>query len=449
MLNILLVDDEQQWLDSFKSVLANHKITREENIFTAQNCAAAMDILLKHEINIVFLDLILENENGEDILKKIKENYPEMIVAIMSGVNDVFAAVSCMREGAADYLVKTASVEEHMASVRRVASLSDLMAENKALREGMLADYDSRFDQFITSSPTMHSIFKYLTAVVASQEPVLICGESGVGKGVLAKAFAGIARPDKPFVSVNIAGLDDQVFSDTLYGHIKGAYTGADHARAGLIQQANDGVIFMDEIGELPVTLQIKLLYLLQDRVYQQLGSDNVLRTNARFVLATNENLKDKQEAGQFRKDLFYRISTHSVTIPALRDRKSDIPLLFEHFLKEISEETGVNMPSYKDSLIYYLMDCTFPGNVRQLRAAVYNAVLKTSGTLEIRDFFELEKDAASIAKFTERDELPTVDRVVDHLINEAMKRSGNNQKKAAELIGLSQSTLSRRLKEL
>jgi len=448
MLSVLLIDDEIKWMESFKKVLSNYKITSEDNIFTARNGSSAMEILSDRNINIVFLDLILENEHGEDVLKLIRSEFPEVTVVIMTGMNDIFTAVTCMREGAADYLVKTATVEEHIASVKRVGAMCELIAENKALKKSIFSDHAGEFDRFVTCSPKMFTIFKYLSAIVTSKEPVLICGESGVGKGVLVKAFASVARKGRPFVSVNIAGLDEQIFSDTLFGHIKGAYTGAEHNRTGLIQQAENGVIFLDEIGELPMSLQVKLLYLLQERVYQQLGSDNVRHSEARFILATNDDLRKKQEAGLFRKDLFYRISTHSVTIPPLRERRNDIPLLFEHFLKEISSETAMPIPHYDDTLIYFLMKCDFPGNVRELRSAVYNAVLKGGSTLTVEDFHHLDNGLNMPANtFTEENILPTVNEIVNQLIYEAMRRSGNNQRKAASLIGLSQSTLSRKLR--
>lgn len=449
MTTILLVDDEIKWLESFKKTLVNYKITAEKNIFTARTGAETMEILSINPVKVVFLDLILDNESGENILKQIKTEHPEITVVIMTGINDVQSAVNCMKGGASDYLVKTVTVEEHITNVKRIIAVCDLQAENEALKKSILSDYTNGFEDFITCAPSMFAIFKYLSAVSVSKEPILICGENGVGKGVLAQSFAKITRPNKPFISVNIAGLDEQIFSDTLFGHIKGAYTGAENNRSGLIMQAADGILFMDEIGELPLNLQLKLLYLLQDRVYQQLGSDNILHSNARIILATNEDLKKKKDMGAFRKDLFYRINIHSVTIPPLRERKCDIPLLFEHFLKTIVAETGIKEPFYDDKLIQFLMNCSYPGNVRQLRSVTYNAMLKGKSNLTIDDFAELKEeknDNTYIHSFSGND-LPTVDEIVNKLIYEAMRRSGNNQRKAATLIGLSQSTLSRKLR--
>lgn len=456
MVSILLVDDENEWLTSFKRTLVRYCVAPSENIFTASSAASALKVLAGQEIGIVFLDLMLENESGEDILKKMKADYPAVTIVIMTGMNNVRSAVTCMKFGASDYFVKTMSVDELIAGVNRLVKISELEKDNKALREGMLSSYEPNdvFSEFITCSPKMFAIFKYLTAVAGSSQSVLITGESGVGKGVIAKVFANVSRPDKPFVFLNVAGLDTQMFSDTLFGHVKGAFTGADSKRVGLIPQAGDGVVFLDEIGELPLQSQLKLLYITQDGEYRPLGCDQAMKTSVRFIFATNQDLAKRQAEGLFRKDLFYRLNTHKVHVPPLRERPEDVPLLFDHFLRAAAKEYGVGVPKTESDVLTVLSGYSFPGNIRELRAIVYDVVAKHSGETLCASFFEdyvpkdsgREKETAP-ATLPLSEKLPTVDRVVDELIEKAMKLSGNNQTKAASLIGLSQSTLSRRLK--
>lgn len=456
MVSILLVDDEKEWLASFKRTLIRYSVTSSENIFTADSSVSALKILASEDIDIVFLDLMLENESGEDILKKIKADYPALTIIIMTGMNKVGSAVTCIKFGASDYFVKTMSVDELIAGVNRIVKIVELEKDNKALRDSILASYQPSevFSEFITCSPKMFDIFKYLTAVAGSSQSVLITGESGVGKGVIAKVFAKVSRPDKSFVFLNVAGLDIQMFSDTLFGHVKGAFTGADSKRIGLIPQAGDGVVFLDEIGELPLQSQLKLLYITQDGEYYPLGCDQPMKTSARFIFATNQDLEKRQAEGLFRKDLFYRLNTHKVQIPPLRERPEDIPLLFDHFLRAAAKEYNVDVPKTQSDVLSVLSEYSFPGNIRELRSIVYDVVAKHSGMTLCASFFEdyFPKDSPIETERNSEsmplsEKLPTVDQVVDELIEKAMKLSGNNQTKAASLIGLSQSTLSRRLK--
>lgn len=458
MISILLVDDEIQWLNSFRRTLVQYGVSTMGNIFIASGSDEACQILSKNEIDIVFLDLVLEKESGEDILKKIKSSYPGIMIVIMTGVNNVQSAVNCIKYGASDYLVKTMSIDELITSVKRVVKMCELEKDNIALRQGLLSVYEPLdvFKEFITISPKIISIFKYLTAIAGSSQSVLITGESGVGKGVIAKAFAKLSRPDKPFVSFNVAGLDTQMFSDTLFGHVKGAFTGAESKRIGLIPQAKDGIVFLDEIGELPMQSQIKLLYITQDGEYMQLGSDHAVKTTARFIFATNQDLEQRQAEGFFRKDLFYRLNTHKIHIPPLRERPEDIPILLENFLHSASAEYNIPTPNVDDSVLKLLSGYYFPGNTRELRAMAYDAAAKSGGAKLTKEIFKdyLVKNLSnndaepSVEPVTMSNEkLPKVDEVVNDLIERAMKLSGNNQTKAAALIGLSQSTLSRRLK--
>jgi DNA-binding NtrC family response regulator len=283
----------------------------------------------------------------------------------------------------------------------------------------------------------MRGIFSYLCAIVRSYEPILIIGESGTGKELVARALHQLRSPDQPWVAVNVAGLDDVVFSDTLFGHVKGAYTGADQNRNGMIEEAADGILFLDEIGDLSMTSQVKLLRLLQEGEYYPLGSDQPRKSKAHIVTATNQNLADKESAGTFRRDLHFRLCSHRVELPPLRERKEDLEPLLDYFLVEAAESMEKKKPTVPPELLTLLSTYSFPGNVRELRSMVYDAVsIHVGGVLPMARFKAAidgndhqtknidEADGLSSAKIIFTDNLPTLKEVSQILISEAMQRS-------------------------
>ncbi|ADD67041.1 two component, sigma54 specific, transcriptional regulator, Fis family [Denitrovibrio acetiphilus DSM 12809] len=449
MTSILLVDDERDWLVSFRRTLLQYDITSSENIRTAQREDEVFDILEKEDTDLVFLDLMLGDVSGKDVLHRIKQKFPHLPVIIMTGVNDIHMALNCGKLGAMDYMVKTSLIEELISNIKRIIKIHQLEKENHALKDGLfsISEEFPVFKDFITKSSRMHSVFKYLTALAVSPYPILITGESGVGKGVLAKATAELSRPGRPFVSINVSGLDDHAFSDTLFGHRKGAFTGADSNRPGAIQKADDGTLFLDEIGDLPNTLQVKLLYLAQDGEYQQLGSDAASKSRARLIFATNQNLEDKCRAGEFRQDLYYRLNTHFVHIPPLRERPEDIQILFHHFISQASQEFQRSVPEITQDALDLISAYSFPGNTRQLRAICFDVLARTQNKIQAKDLQSYLTSNETKIDLNDSP-LPKVDEVIDQLICDAMKLAGNNQTKAAAMIGISQSTLSRRLRK-
>jgi DNA-binding NtrC family response regulator len=309
----------------------------------------------------------------------------------------------------------------------------------------------------------MKAMFQYLESVAAcSDQPVLVTGETGVGKELVARAVHTLSGRTGKFVPVNVAGLDDQVFSDTLFGHRKGAFTGADQAREGLIAQAAEGTLFLDEVGDLNPASQIKLLRLLQEQEYYPLGSDVAKRSRARIVAASNCDLVSCIEAGSFRRDLYYRLCTHSCPIPALRDRIEDIPLLMEHFVLQAATAQGKQTPHYSAALLALLKSYRFPGNIRELQAMVYDAVARhQDGTLSIELFREkngLEPivDSTCMAEAVQEDEsdsitlrfsgFPTLKDVENELIQRALQHANGKQGAAAALLGLTRQALNNRL---
>jgi len=310
----------------------------------------------------------------------------------------------------------------------------------------------------VTADRAMRAVFKYLESVAGNRQPLLITGESGVGKELIAETAHALSRRSGPLVTVNVAGLDDHVFADTLFGHSRGAFTGADRARAGLVEQAADGTLFLDEIGDLSPASQVKLLRLLQEGEYYPLGSDHPKRSRTRIIAATHQDLAAKQAAGEFRRDLYYRLRIHQVDIPPLRQRPADLPLLLEHFLDETAAELDKPKPAVPPALVQWLSSYHFPGNVRELRAMVYDAMsVHRSHTLSMEVFkraIGAGEQAQPPATLTERVSfnpdapLPSLNEMGDLLVEEAMQRAQGNQSVAARMLGISQPALSKRLKK-
>jgi DNA-binding NtrC family response regulator len=454
-LNILIVDDEDLWLQTMSLTLARNRLS---NVVLCNDGREVMDILGKERIGLVLLDLTMPHVSGEELLGRIAQKYPDIPVIVVTGLNQVESSVRCMKLGAYDYFVKTVEEGPLVACVRRALDLVELRGQNVRLKASLFGSglrAPAAFEHIHTLSPKMRAIFSYIDAVAESSQPVCITGESGVGKELMAKAVHLSSRPDRPFVAVNVAGLDDTVFADTLFGHERGAFTGADQQRQGLVRQAARGTLFLDEIGDISQASQVKLLRLLQEGEFFPLGSDRPQLSLARIVVSTNQDLRAMAASGKFRQDLYYRLRIHQVDIPPLRDRREDIPLLANHFLHAVSEELGKNPPTPPEELYALLMAYHFPGNVRELRAMMHDAVSRHhQGKLSLAAFREVmpgESQAGLMKKAQEAlrfpDRLPTLDEIQDLLVIEAMRRSGNNQTIAAGLLGLSQPSLSRRLK--
>ncbi|MBW2605876.1 MAG: sigma-54-dependent Fis family transcriptional regulator [Deltaproteobacteria bacterium] len=316
------------------------------------------------------------------------------------------------------------------------------------------------FAEIITNSKEMLTIFLYIESIAQTSQPVLITGETGVGKELIAGSIHSLSGLKGRFITVNAAGLDDNLFSDTLFGHIKGAFTGADKARRGLVEKASGGTLFLDEIGDLSPASQVKLLRLLQEGEYLPLGLDEPRKTDVRIVVATNQDLWALQEAGKFRKDLIFRLRIHQIHIPPLRERLEDIPLLVDHFLGEAARNLKKKKPALPKELFKLLGTYSFPGNVRELQAMVFDAVsrhktrilslkvFKSHIAREQKDRIvstEVESEETDLLTFPRK--LPTIKQATRLLVAEAMKRADRNQSIAAGMLGISHQALSKRLK--
>lgn len=459
-LPLLLVDDEEHALHSMERVLVSAGIT---NLLQCQDSRKVADILAHQEISVVALDLFMPHLTGEELLPKIVEGYPEVPVIVVTGSNQVDTAVNCMRMGAFDYMVKPVERSRLLSGMQRAIEVRNLRRENELLRERMLSDvvkYPEAFSDIVTNNPAMYAMFRYCESVAVSPWPVLITGETGVGKELVARAVHTLSGRDGDFVAVNVAGLDDNVFSDTLFGHVPGAYTGADQFRRGLIEQASGGTLFLDEIGDLTNASQVKMLRMLQEREYRPLGSDTAKRTDAHVVLATNRDLDALVAQAHFRKDLYHRLKTHHVHIPPLRKRMDDIPLLVDHFLEKAAASLEKKKPSPPKELYALLATHSFPGNVRELESMVFDAVANHESRMLSMALFKAciteipqpdvsdGKQADAASPYTFFDRLPTIRESQSLLIAEAMHRAEGNQTIAARLLGISRTALNKRLKQ-
>ena len=458
---VLVVDDEMEMLKSVEMALRSGGI---KNILSCRNSRDVMPLLLKQDIAVILLDLSMPFISGEELLAMISRDFPKISVIIITGNNELETAVECMKANAFDYMVKPVEKSRLISGVRRAIEIRQLQKENRLLKERILSgslETPETFSEIVTNNKAMRSLFQYVESIAKSPQPVLITGETGVGKELMAKAVHTIGNGQGAFVSVNAAGIDDNIFSDTLFGHIKGAFTGAEERREGLIEKASGGTLFLDEIGDLSSDSQIKLLRLVQEREYFPLGSDLPRVTDARIIVATNQDLQALEKSGRFRKDLYYRLSTHRLHIPPLRERLDDLPILVDHFLNVSSRSLGKKKPTYPEELITLLANYHFSGNIRELQTMIHDAVsIHQSKKLSMERFrahIDQERsypraDWAPLSPPYESPivvsgSLPTLDQANRLLIDEAMKRTHNNRSMAARLLGISRQRLGRHLK--
>jgi two-component system, NtrC family, nitrogen regulation response regulator GlnG len=453
---VLLVDDEPALLRSVSVVLRTSGIA---DLLTLEDSRAVLTLLAEQPVGALVLDLTMPGLSGQALLERVSADFPDIPVIVMTATNDLDTAVQCMQMGAVDYLLKPVEGTRLVSSLRRALEIRALRAEVLSLKDSLLtpAPYSREaFAALITHSPAMAAVFRYVEAVAPSPQPVLITGESGTGKELIAAALHRLSGRTGKFVAVNVAGLDDNVLADTLFGHARGAYTGADRARDGLVSSAADGTLFLDEIGDLSALSQVKLLRLLQDGTYYPLGVDVPRQCRARILVATNYDVAERVKAASFRKDLYYRLRTHHLHLPPLRERREDIPLLVNHLLEKASGALQRPPPTPPLELFRLLRTYSFPGNVRELEAMIFDAVAQHRGTtLSLHSFKSAMGAGSLLADVIDRptdvtalwpERLPTLDEAEEALVQEALRRADGNQGIAAGILGLSRQALNKRL---
>ena len=456
-INIALVDDDSETLRSLSLLLRTKGFNPPVQISKPE---ILLSEISKHKIDIVLLDLHMPEISGLQLLELIKKDFPDVIIIIITGDSQVEMAVKCTQLGAYDYFLKPVDherlVQIIIKSVEHKILNNELINIQRHLLEANPTTHQA-FDHILSSSDSIKQLFKYIEAIASSTRPVLILGETGTGKELFSQAVHNVSETQGKLVTVNVAGLDDTAFSDSLFGHTKGAFTGAHSHRDGLIKKAQNGTLFLDEIGDLKAESQIKLLRLLQEGNYYPLGSDQLSNSTARIVTATNKNLEELINDGEFRRDLYYRLHIHTITIPPLRERREDIPLLTTHFIKKACKELNKDIPKVSDELYTIFAHYQFLGNVRELEVLLFDACINTTeDTLNIQYIKTHigkntlvngdQYDSSHEGNFSSMDSLPTIKNATTSLINEALKRTNNNQQKAAKILGISRQALNKRL---
>jgi len=430
---ILVVDDEAIMRDSLRDWLGDAGY----QVLTAENGSQALEVIEKGKPGIVIADLVMPGMDGIELLKRAREISPGIEVIIITAYGSIPTAITAMREGAYDYIEKPFCPEKAELLIERLAEHKGLIEENISLHQKLEERY--RFENIIAKSPRMKQVIEVIKVVAKSNATVLITGESGTGKELVARAVHSQSyRKDKPFIAVSCAALPETLLESELFGHEKGSFTGAHAQRKGKFETANKGTIFLDEIGEMSANIQVHLLRVLEEKEFSRVGGNELIKVDVRVVSATNKDMKQAVADGQFREDLYYRLNVVTIELPSLRERKEDIPLLAQHFLKKFAMENQKEVTGFSPEATDFLLKYEWPGNVRELENAIERAViLAKSPYIESAD---LPQESLTLAQSVlSGKNLEEIEK--GHIIN-VIDETGGNYSKAARILGISRATL-------
>jgi len=446
---ILIVDDETSYLELMKDFLNQEGYS---NVITESNPLNVLPLLDRTDIDLILLDIFMPEMNGLELLEKIYAVYPGIPVVVITAVHEVQIALKAINFGAYEFITKPPDTDRLLLTIRRALDTKLLESERDSLRRALLEHKPSRriFSDIITDSPTMHRVFELVEIFAPTNETVFISGETGTGKDMIARKIHDLSpRRDKPFVAVNLASISPSLFESELFGYKKGTFTGAVDDKIGYFEAANGGTIFLDEVGELPLVLQGKLLRTIQYNEIYRIGDAKPVQLDIRIISATNKDLLESVNNKEFRADLYYRLNRGFVYMPPLNMRGDDVILLAEHFLEVANRTYNKNVQGFSDTVIESLKHYTFPGNVRELENIVMNSVAKTLGEIHInsielpKEYIKLPENGNGKPKFT------SLSLAAEEHIMSVMKTVGNSVQRAAPLLGVSERTLQRRLKAI
>jgi DNA-binding NtrC family response regulator len=445
MSTVLILDDEPVIRDVLGSVLAKAGfVTRE-----AATAAEGLERLAKEPIDLLLLDLMLPDRPGLEVLSEVKSRHPEVPVVVVTAYSSVESAISAMREGAFHYLPKPFRNEEVVHVVKQALEKKRLVAENRALKARLNAPPGLK--EIIGRSPSMERVFETIRQAAAARSTILITGESGTGKELVAKALHRLSpRASGPFVTVHSGALPPDLLESNLFGHVRGSFTGAVADKKGLFKAADQGTIFFDEIGTVPIETQAKLLRVLQEREFLPVGAIEPQHADVRVIAATNADLPRLVADGRFREDLFYRLCVITIPLPPLRERREDVPLLVETLLARAASENGKAVPSVTPGVMKALLDHDWPGNVRELENVLERALVLGHGVIDLDQLPDNVRRSVPRAAALPAEGLSFKDAVASYeraLLSAALQRASGVQKRAAELLGLKPTTLNEMLK--
>ncbi len=452
---IMVIDDEPEICNILKEFLEGLGY----QVFTANSGPEGLKLISQNVVDVLILDLNMPGMHGLDVLKKVKHTYPDISVIILTGFPSINTAVESMKLGAYDYLMKPIDFKRLEIVLEKLLEQILMKKRLNILERRVKGDYV--FEGMVGKSIGMLNVFHMIKQIAPYSTNVLITGETGTGKEMVAHAIHNLSpRRNKPFVVINCAGLVDTLLESELFGHVKGAFTGAVRDKPGLFEVANEGTIFLDEIGELPLALQAKLLRVLEYREIQRIGDTKTRKVNVRIIAATNVDLKSKVEEQKYRKDLFFRLNSFCIHIPPLRERKEDIPLLCQHFINQLNNELKKDIKGVTQEVLDLFMELPWEGNVRELRNVIERSYIMAKG-----EFIDIEDLPVEYKEIKGKDPTQSIDDDINDIdmleespttleelekryIAKVLKMTSGNRSKAARILGLSRRSLYRKLKK-
>jgi DNA-binding NtrC family response regulator len=438
---ILVVEDE----DIMRAILA--QLLREAGfrVIESATAEAAIEIFAAESPALTITDIELGGINGIELLDRIKQMDSEALVVMITAYSSVETSIAALRKGAYDYITKPFINEDILQTARNALRQRDLFHENRYLRRELKQKY--QFENIIGRSDALTGIFKLIEKIANTTSSVLIQGESGVGKELIARAIHyGSSRADQPFIAINCAALPESLLESELFGYVKGAFTGAHSVKTGLFKAADGGSLFLDEISEMPQSLQVKLLRALQEREFIPLGTTRPITFDARLIAATNRNLEEEIAAHRFREDLYYRLNVFNLTIPPLRERREDIPLLVRYFVEKYCRSLNHLPKTVSDEAMQAMINYEWRGNIRELQNAIERSVAISDDRIELIHLPQKIREAKQVTNDLTGQTL-TLDELERRYILETLDRVGDDKAQAAELLGIDLSTLYRKLK--
>ncbi len=443
---ILVVDDEEIIRDSLSYVLEKEGYEVQK----AENGKDAYDKMIGNHFDLVITDIEMPVMKGTELLEKIKTLNIQTSIIVITAFGSLETAIAALRNGASDYILKPVEFDELIFKAKRLFEVKDILLENRVLREEIHRKYD--FENIVGKSQSIKKVYEMIEAVADTDTTVLISGNSGTGKELVARALHYKSnRKNKPFIAVNCGAISENLIESELFGHKKGAFTGAISDKEGYMKAANGGTLFLDEISEMPPQLQVKLLRAIQQKEYTPVGTTISLSVNTRFIATTNRNLEEEVKAGRFREDLFYRINVVEIHLPSLKEREEDIPLLADHFLNIFRKELNKNIKGIDNEAMRALINHEWKGEVRELENIIERAIIFCKNDMislsDLPQSFRPKQDEMELSFSGSLDE--SVRKFERDFILRALESNDNNKEKTADAMKVGLSTLYRKLKEL